>query len=319
MNKRICPLCHCSKVIKFGKQTARQRYRCQQCRRTFTAKAKPQRKLKLIKSDFFSHKYTVKLLSEKYHLHPNTIRKVIHQVEVKPIVQKPRVVSVIMDVTYFNRSFGVLVVIDPNAQSDENVVLYYKFIDHSENNTDYLVATDTVEAMGYEIISATIDGRRGVKEMLENKHIPVQYCQFHQLQTINQCLTKRPQLPQHQELRDLALTLTKTDYQTFSYQLAKWYSRYGEWLKERYQDESGRLRYRHDRCRRAYFSLKRHLPNLFVYQADKTHRTRNTTSPLDGRFGVWKDKLKAHRGITRTLKVSMLCNFFSEATGVDNN
>jgi len=42
--------------------------------------------------------------------------------------------------------------------------------------------------------AAVIDGRRGVREMLERKGIPVQHCQFRQLQTKTQCLTKRPNL-----------------------------------------------------------------------------------------------------------------------------
>jgi hypothetical protein len=231
-----------------------------------------------------------------------------------------------MDTTYWKRSEGLLVVIDPNAKPNENKVLYYDFINHTETTLDYLIATDTIVAMGYEIISATIDGRRGVKEMLEQKDIPVQYCQFHQLQTINQCLTKNPILLQHRELRDIALTLTRSDQETFTTQLDKWHLQYGAWLRERYIDENGRNRYRHDRCRRAYFSLRRNLPNLFTYQqptlkewAAKGAITRNTTSPLDGQFAVWKDKLKAHRGITHKLKVTMLCNFLSEATGRENN
>jgi len=64
--------------------------------------------------------------------------------------------------------------------------------------------------MGYSIIAATIDGRRGVRNMLEAKGIPVQYCQFHQMMTITQCLTKHPRLIQNIELRAIALTLARS-------------------------------------------------------------------------------------------------------------
>jgi transcription elongation factor Elf1 len=326
MNKRACPHCHCSKTVKYGKQHSHQRYLCKDCRKTFSTAPRPCKRNTNIQSDFMDHKQSVKLLAVKYQLHPNTIRQIVHQITVQPIVQQPRPVSVIMDVTYWGRSSGLLAVIDPNATAQENLVLYYCFIDHTETTADYLVATDTILAMGYTIISATIDGRRGVKEMLESKAIPVQYCQFHQLQTINQCLTKNPILPPHKELRDIALTLTSSSQPVFAARLDAWYLKYAIWLRERYTDEHGRLRYRHARCRRAYFSLKRNLPNLFTYQLPELQewsktgtRTRNTTSPLDGRFAVLKDKLKAHRGITHKLKVTMLCNFLSEATGRENN
>jgi hypothetical protein len=63
------------------------------------------------------------------------------------IVQKPRTVALIMDVTYFG-DWGLLVVIDPCADtaSGENTVLYYAVISGTERTVDYEVATDTIEA-----------------------------------------------------------------------------------------------------------------------------------------------------------------------------
>ena len=320
MNKRTCPRCYCSNVIKHGKQTNRQRYRCRDCGKTFTNVKRQQRFNTKVLDRYIKDDLKVRTLSQDFGLSKNTIRQIIRTTLLPTaITQKPRSVSAIMDTTYFKRAEGLLVVIDPNAIRGENKTLYYAFLNHTETNQDYLIATDTIEAMGYQIISATIDGRRGVKEMLESKGIPVQHCQFHQLQTINQCLTKNPILLQHKELRNIALTLTRSNQETFSEQLDSWYLKYGVWLKERYIDEHGGSRYKHARCRRAYFSLRRNLPNLFTYQQDKTHKTRNTTSPLDGYFGNLKDKLKPHRGITKTLKTTMICSFLSGATGRDNN
>jgi hypothetical protein len=225
-----------------------------------------------------------------------------------------------MDATYFN-GWGMLVVIDPyaNTRIGENLVLYYAVLTGTERTIDYEVATDTIESMGYSIIVATIDGRRGVRSMLEARGIPVQYCQFHQLMTITQCLTKKPRLIQNIELRQVALTLSKADELGFEEALAEWYKRHGKWLKER--DPITR-RYAHERTRRAYFSLVRNLPNLFTYQHDylqeyvvKTGKeVANTTSPLDGRFGTWKDKLIRHRGCSKQRTITVLCSFFSRVT-----
>jgi hypothetical protein len=236
------------------------------------------------------------------------------------IIQKPRTVTVIMDVTYFDK-WGILVAIDPAAdpQLGENTVLYDAVLESTERTADYEVATDTIEAMGYSILVVTIDGRRGVQHMLEARGIPVQYCQFHQLMTITRCLTKRPRLPQNIELRRIALTLAQTDETTFTAALAVWYKKHGTWLKER---DPVTKRWSHERTRRAYFSLVRHVPNLFAYQQDYIQeyclqtgkKVANTTSPLDGRFGVWKDKLRPHRGASRQRIFTILCSFFSERT-----
>jgi hypothetical protein len=225
-----------------------------------------------------------------------------------------------MDVTYFE-GWGILVVIDPYAKeaNGENTVLYYAVLNSTERTIDYEVATDTIESMGYSIIMATIDGRRGLKQMLEARGIPVQYCQFHQLMTVTQCLTKRPRLIQNIELRAVAQTLTRTDELEFEDVLANWYKKYGKWLKER---DAVTKRYAHQRTRRAYFSMVRNLPNLFTFQNDymqeyayeTNKKLANTTSPLDGRFGVWKNKLRQHRGASKQLTFTMLCSFFSRRT-----
>jgi hypothetical protein len=221
-----------------------------------------------------------------------------------------------MDVTYFGE-WGLLVVIDPYASAllGENTVLYYAVVEGTEKTLDYLVATDTIEAMGYSILAATIDGRRGVRTMLEAHGIPVQHCQFHQLMTITQCLTKQPRIIQNIELRAIALTLARTDEIPFTDALAEWYKKYGKWLKER---DPVTKRWAHERTRRAYFSLCRNLPYLFTYKEDYVLesgiKVANTTSPLDGRFGVWKDKLIPHRGASEQRTFTILRSFFSRTT-----
>lgn len=322
MTRKSCPFFNCTNVTKHGLQNGRQRYRCASCGHTWASVRRPGRRLKIL-----WHKYTfdgrsVRSLAREYKTSQGTIRSQLRTYNPPPIIQKPRTVAVIMDVTYFG-SWGILVVIDPYANTGlgENIVLYYAVVEGTERTIDYETATDTVEAMGYRIIAATIDGRRGVRNMLESKGVPIQHCQFHQLMTITQCLTKRPRLTQNVELRTIALTLSKTNEGAFENSLASWRDKHGKWLRER---DLVTGKFSHERTRRAYFSLVRNLPYLFTYQHDYlreyTHQTgkqiANTTSPLDGRFGVWKDRLIQHRGASKQLTITMLCSFFSEDTGV---
>ena len=316
MRATRCPYSYCTNVTKNGVRNGLQRYYCKDCKASWHSKSRPGRKQQKLWSQYAFDGRTVNSLAREYQKSTGCIRAQLNKYTPSRIVQKPRTVAVIMDVTYFG-DFGLLVVIAPNALTEfsENMVLYYATVDSTERTVDYEVATDTIEAMGYSIIAATIDGRRGVRQMLESKGIPVQHCQFHQLMTITQCLTKKPRLPQNIELRAIALTLARTDELTFEDALVGWYKKHGKWLKER---DAVTRRYAHERTRRAYFSLCRNLPYLFTYQHDylveSGIKVANTTSPLDGRFGVWKDKLMPHRGASKQRTITILCSFFSRTT-----
>lgn len=315
-----CPYLYCINVKKSGRKNGKQSYFCKTCRRSWTNPKRPNRRLNKLWEQYAFDGRTVKSLAKEYKKSTGCIRAQLAEYVPIAIIQKPRTVAVIMDVTYFD-GWGFMVVIDPYAKTTqgENTVLYYAVLEGTERTVDYEVATDTIESMGYHIIMATIDGRRGVRHMLEERGIPVQHCQFHQLMTVTKCLTKRPRLPQNIELRAIALTLARTDELTFEDGLAEWYKKHGEWLKQR--DEVTK-RYSHERTRRAYFSLVHNLPWLFTYQNDYMQaysqetgkKLANTTSPLDGRFGVWKDKLAPHRGASKQRLVTILCSFFSRTT-----
>lgn len=316
MRAKRCPYFYCINVKKIGARNGRQRYYCHDCRRSWTAEARPKRMVDCLWRKYAFEGRTVGSLATEYRKSVGCIRTQLDAYTPPPIIQKPRTVALIMDVTYFD-GWGMLVVIDPyaNARADENTVLYYAVLEGTERTHDYRVATDTVESMGYSILAVTIDGRRGVRTMLEERGIPVQHCQFHQLMSMTRCLTKKPRLAQNIELRAIALTLARTDELTFADALAGWHKQYGTWLKQR---DPVTKRFAHERTRRAYFSLVRNREHLFTYQHDYIQesgiKVANTTSPLDGRFGVWKDKLIPHRGCSKQRTITILCSFFSRTT-----
>ncbi len=317
MAYRNCPYCNCINVIKRGKRGNKQRYSCGMCRTGWTSLSRPERLQANIWHDYTHESRTVTQLSQKYDKGRSYIQHALEYYYPPIEIDAPRPVTIVMDVTYFG-SWGVLVVIDPYADcaKGENTALYWTTIEGTEHTIDYDVATDTLEAMGYTVQAAVIDGRRGVRQMLERKGIPVQHCQFHQLQTITQCLTRRPKLPQNQSLRAVALALTKTTKAAFEIALDSWYETNGDWLKER---DLRTKQFVHRRTRRAYFSLRRNLPYLFTYQDEMLTqaaiRLPNTTNALDGRFGVWKTKLRTHRGCSRYRIFKILCSLISE--GID--
>ncbi len=205
-----------------------------------------------------------------------------------------------------------------------NALLYFQNLQGTERTVDYETAVRELLDLGYSIQAAVIDGRRGVREMLEGYGIPVQNCQFHQRMAVTRCLTRRPKLPANKELRDIARLLSTSGRIGFTALLKGWHNKWGVWLKESYIDPlTGRRRYIHDRTRRAYFSLLHNLPYLFTYQ-DKELVGRGitipkTTNALEGRFTACKRILTANPRLAKPLRTKIFFSLLSGATEVKNN
>lgn len=244
-------------------------------------------------------------LRTTYGKDPKTLRKYFdeHAGASGEIIVEKKPVNLIMDATFFSRSDGVLVC-RANARN-----LHWMDIP-SEKMEYYDRCLDTLVAAGFRFKSFVIDGRKGVRKLLQKRFpgIPIQQCQFHQLQTITQKLTRNPKLQAGKELRTLALKLTKTTRQKFTAALDEWHERWGEFLKERsYSHERKRQwRFTHERLRSAFFSLHRNLPWLFTFQDFPRRHIPNTTNSCDGSFSHWKKKIELHRGLQRHRRKQMM-------------
>lgn len=255
--------------------------------------------------DYTERRQTYDDLRKTYGKDPKTLRKYFdaHAGACGEIIVEKKPVNLIMDATFFSRSHGVLVC-RANGRN-----LYWMEIS-SEKVEYYLRCLDALEATGFRFESFTIDGRKGVRKMLQERYpeIPIQQCQFHQLQTITQKLTQRPKLEAGRELHSIACTLAKTTREKFTAALDEWHERWSEFLKERtYSNERKRQwRYVHERLRSAYFSLRRNLPWLFTYLDHPMLHIPNTTNSCDGSFSHWKNKVTLHRGIRKQRKKKMI-------------
>lgn len=256
-------------------------------------------------SDYTQRRQTYSDLQKRYGKDPKTLRKYFdaHAGASGEIIVEKKPVNLIMDATFFSRSDGVLVC---RANSRN---LYWMEIP-SEKIEYYDRCLNNLTAAGFRFKSFTIDGRKGVRILLQKRHpdIPIQQCQFHQLQTITQKLTRNPKLEAGKELRAIALTLTRTTRKKFTAALDEWYERWGEFLKERThsQERKRQWRYMHERLRSAYFSLRRNLPWLFTYQDFPRLHIPNTTNSCDGSFAHWKNKIELHRGIRKQRRKQMM-------------
>jgi hypothetical protein len=208
-----------------------------------------------------------------------------------------------MDATYFGTSYGILV-----CRSEAKNV-HWKEV-RNETVADYLDCVYVLQAAGMQFSGFVIDGKRGVREGLLRSFpgVPIQYCQFHQLQIVTKCLTKRPKLQAGKELKCVAHTLTTTTRAQFKDQLQQWYERWEEFIQERtYGSNTKRKwRYTHEKLRSAYYSMKRNLPWLFTYLEYLENAIPNTTNTCDGSFSHWKNKVKIHRKLAKQRRKKMI-------------
>ena len=92
-----------------------------------------------------------------------------------------------MDKTYFGRQFGVMTFKD----SISGNFLHKIYVKHETNNL-YSEGLEQIRIRGIHIQSIICDGRKGLLNLVPN--IPIQMCQFHQLQIINRYIIKNPKM-----------------------------------------------------------------------------------------------------------------------------
>ncbi|MBQ6414087.1 hypothetical protein IJI28_00485 [Candidatus Saccharibacteria bacterium] len=115
-------------------------------------------------------------LADKYKMSERNIRRKL-DLYVPPDIIPTSADVIAMDVTYFGRSWGILTII--NALNGK--LLYCESTSGYETVWDYERAIRTLHE--YEVYpkAAIIDGKSGIINMLEERGIKVQFCQFHQL------------------------------------------------------------------------------------------------------------------------------------------
>jgi hypothetical protein len=186
-------------------------------------------------------------------------------------------------------------------------ILLTQFVEQ-ETNELYQKGIEEIAGRGIKIQSIICDGRRGLLTIFGE--IPVQYCQFHQIKTIRTYLTQKPKLQASKELWEHVLLLTKTDKESFTGGLERWYQKWKVFLNEQRIDEHGKKRYVHKKLRSAYRSLKNNLPWLFTYYDNMALKIPNTTNALDGHFADLKNKLRNHNGLSEERKKKFIIGFF---------
>jgi transposase-like protein len=203
--------------------------------------------------------------------------------ELKNEFKDKKKINLVFDACHFKREFCLFLF----RSSKRNV--HYDFKD-SEKIIYYEQALKEI-SQKHEFSSFTIDGRRGVIQLLESlfPSVPIQLCQFHQVKTILKYTTKRPKTECGRELKDFT-------------------EKYKDFLKEK--NEAGQ--YSHRRLRSVFGSIKTNLPYLFTFQDFPNIQIEKTTNSCDGYFSHLKAKVNVHRGISSRRKIQLIIKLLSQ-------
>jgi hypothetical protein len=253
---------------------------------------------------YSSGKQTYSQLAERFCCSAKTIQRKLDKVAITKRNDFSGIAVVIMDTTYFGRGFCVMVF----KNSLDGVVLYKQYVRY-ETNALYLSGISEIVRRGIHIDGIVCDGRQGLFGLFDD--IPVQMCQFHQIQIVQRYLTRKPKTQAGIELKKVTVKLTKQSKEEFANALNNWHLQWSDYLNERGRSPStGKTYYTHKRLRSAYLSLKRHLPYLFVFEDYKELMMPNTTNALDGLFADLKNKLRNHNGLSKERKMKFIDGFF---------
>lgn len=223
-----------------------------------------------------------------------TVVKIIDNYSVKISKINIKKINLVADVTFFGKKKdkdGLLIFID--AWSGR--VLWFKFIE-AETKAQYQEGLDFLIQNNYEILSVTIDGRIGIKEVFSA--YPVQICQWHFQINILHKTTLNPKTLLGQNLKYIATHFINQRWS--KQQLQEAYNtlqiNHSDFLNEKNHNKQ----YVHRKLRSAMRTIKTNLNHIFTLSDYPQLKIPNTTNHLDGGINPKIKKLVYdHRGLSK--------------------
>ena len=303
---KTCLKCRSKNTKKDWKRKWRQSYKCKRCWYVWISKSRIVRKIDIKKlyADFSEHKQTYKELWVRYNISIKTVQKYLDSHSSIEKNSKPSSIILLIDTTYF-WTFGLMVFKDSITKD----VLNYKIVDY-ETNIAYKQWINELIKLWWTIKAIICDWRKWLLGGFWE--IPTQMCQFHQTQIIRRYITRKPVLSANIELNEIVKWLTRTDKWTFEICLESWHKKHHVFLNEKWINTKWKEYYIHRRTRSAYFSLKRNLKYLFVYQ-DYLWKLDipNTTNGIESLFSHIKYKVNLHRWLRKDRKLKLIISLLN--------
>ena len=295
-NKK-CKKCSSYEIKKDWFKRWKQRYKCKCCWYVFQNKTKKNYTPELLWDRYVFKRQTYSNLSEDYNISSKKVQLLLDEYKPKEKRIIPTEIILLIDTTYF-WSFWIMAFKDHKSWD----ILKFKIVD-SEKAIDYKLWIDELQNEWWIIKAIVSDWKKWLLWCFWD--IPTQMCNFHQIQIITRYLTKRPKLQANIELRKIALLLTQTDKESFTFWLEEWFIKYEIFLKEKTYWENWKWQYTHRKTRSAYRSLKNNLQYLFIwYDYIWKLDIPNTTNALEWYFSHLKEKVRLHRWLKKERKMT---------------
>lgn len=209
-------------------------------------------------------------------------------------------VHLLIDGTYFPGDLCLVIYFD----YDIGFTQLYRLTDkerYKEMREDLL----NLKKLGVEIESITCDGHRALLKAIKKVYPDaiIQRCLVHIKRQCRIWLTQKPQSQAAKELLPIVYKITAIEtYPQSSMWLLEfyhWHKHYENFVNEKsFTPETGRYWYKHKMVHRACALLIKAIPDMFHYL--DVPAIPNTTNKLEGFFGHLKDKLKPHRGLSKS-------------------
>ena len=302
MFKMRCLVCGSTHTKKNGVRRCVQLYKCQDCGYQFRGRVEVSEGV--LWNAYLQEKQTIRELSGRYGMSVSTIKRRLQGIRrewVQPSLSGEGFVH--LDVTYWGRSFGVLLALD----SQTGIPLYMAFV-RSETVKDYVDAVSSMEERDYSIRGLIIDGKQSLFRTFSEYR--VQMCQFHMQQIVRRYLTLSPRMLASRELKELVGRLHKADEADFKRDYQEWKEKWEDTIGHKSLHKDGKTHYTHQRLRAAMNSLNFYLPYLFTYQREDCKGMPNTNNKIEGTFTDLKKNLNNHSGLTIENRKRFISGFF---------
>jgi hypothetical protein len=244
-------------------------------------------------------------LALRYGRSSRTLRRQFDKlILVSSVISIPKEpVALTFDGTFFGRGYGLMIY----RAAGKNI--HWQEIE-SETLAVIEQGLCHLIAQGWRFSSITIDGRKGTISLIERlfPSLPIQFCLFHQKAIIRRYLTTKPKTLCGKEIRALVSFLSYLDEAFFLVCLADIKKRYSDFLKERNEQRQ----FKHRKIRSALRSLTTNVAHVYMWKRHPNLNIPPTTNSCDGSFAHWKNKVKIHRGLSKSRRTKMIKNLLAQ-------
>ena len=302
--KERCPQCGFLDVIKWGRQSGHQRFKCKNCGSLFTFRRKDvSQSNRFVWFEWWvMGKQTLEQIADLSGYSTRQLSRWFDEyLEDYPTwhTNGNERVNLLIDGTWFPNKLCLVLYRDETVKS----TLFYRLTD-DEWAEEIEEDLRNIQSLGIEIESVTSDGGRNIIKAVTAAcpNALRQRCLAHIQRECLTWLTRHPQSMAGKDLREIVVMIsqieTRNDMLYWKRLLSEWHDQYVSYINTRtIKAESHREWFTHKMVRKAYAHLRGALPNMFVFVEHPG--VPKTTNALESFFGHMKGNISLHRGLSK--------------------